>query len=310
MQLNPVLVKELRGRMRGPRAFLLLTIYLVVLSGVALLLYLAVSGNAGNDLNAGRRIGQTLFFTIAAVALIEVCFITPTLTAASIAGEKERQTYDLLIASLLSPWQIVWGKLISALAYALLLIVAVVPLMSLAFLFGGVSPAEVLIALIGLLATAVFYACIGLFWSTVMRSTLGASSMAIGTILFMLLGIPFMAIIVSLIFSTGDNAWMESRPVVYLGGAILVLHPFIALLLTETFIRDGHGVFVMFLDMPQTNESLLIPSPWLAYVGLAMLCSAVLITLSVRMIRPLATPDAPPGTPARASGEQPAEGSP
>src|SRR5918911_18021 len=106
-EFNPVLVKELRGRMRGAR-------------------------------DSGRTIGKGLFVLITAVALIEVCFISPTLTSGSIAGEKERQSYDLLIASLLSPWQIIWGKLAAALSFALLLIISIVPMMSLAFLFGGV----------------------------------------------------------------------------------------------------------------------------------------------------------------------------
>src|SRR5689334_15270069 len=164
-EFNPVLVKELRGRMRGSRAFIVLTVYLLILSAVTLLLYAALGANPGTDLNAGRRIGKALFLTIATVALIEVCMITPALTSGSIAGEKERQTYDLLVASLLSPWQIVWGKLGAALAFAMLLILAVVPVMSLAFLFGGVTLAEVLIALVGLVTTAVFYATVGLFWS-------------------------------------------------------------------------------------------------------------------------------------------------
>jgi ABC-type transport system involved in multi-copper enzyme maturation permease subunit len=201
LEFNPILVKELRSRMRGARAFVLLTIYLLILSGVTLLLYSGLSGNIGSDLNAGRQIGKALFLVVAAVALVEVCVITPALTSGSIAGEKERQTFDLLVASLLSPWQIVWGKLASALAFALLLILAVVPVMSLAFLFGGVSAAEVLIALVGLLATAVFYASIGLFWSSVTRSSLGATSFALGTIILMLLGVPFLVVIFGLVFT-------------------------------------------------------------------------------------------------------------
>ena len=169
-EFNPVLVKELRSRMRGPRAFVLLTIYLSILSIAALLLYAGFGASSGGDLNAGRRVGKALFRLIASVALIEVCIITPALTSGGIAGEKERETYDLLVASLLSPWQIIWGKLGAALAFALLLILAVVPVMSLAFLFGGVTPTEVLIALVGLVTTAVAYATIGLFWSAILFS--------------------------------------------------------------------------------------------------------------------------------------------
>ena len=57
-EINPILVKELRSRMRGARAFVFLTVYLFVLSVVTLLLYAALVGSIGTDLNAGRQIGR------------------------------------------------------------------------------------------------------------------------------------------------------------------------------------------------------------------------------------------------------------
>jgi ABC-2 type transport system permease protein len=284
-EFNPVLVKELRGRMRGPNAFMLLTGYLMLLGLVTILLYIALADSAGSDLNAGQRIGKQMFLVITTVALIEVCVITPALTAGSIVGEKERQTYDLLIASLLSPWQILWGKLASALAFALLMIVSVVPLMSLAFLFGGVSLAEVLIALAGLTMTALLYATVGLFWSTIMHSTLGATSFALGSIILILLGIPFLVAIFTLIFGQGTSPdWTRSAVFIYISGAFVSTHPFIALGLTETLLSNGDSPFYSIFD-PQ-GANIPIPSPWLAYVLLAALFSAVLIWLSVRMLRP------------------------
>lgn len=286
-EFNPVLVKELRGRMRGARAFVLLSIYLIILSAVTLLLYVALAADAGSDLNAGQRIGKALFLVIAAVALIEVCVITPALTAGSIAGEKERQTYDLLISSLLSPWQIVWGKLGAALAFALLMVISVVPVMSLAFIFGGVSLAEVLIALAGLIATSIFYATIGLFWSSVMRSSLGATSFSLGTIILILLGIPFLAAIVMIFTNAGSDAlWLRSAAFIYVGGAILSAHPFIALGLTEAQIIEGQNVFFSTINIAP-NQSIIVPGPWIVYIFLSAIFSALMIVLSVRMLRPV-----------------------
>jgi len=294
-EFNPVLVKDLRGRMRGPRAFLLLTGYLALLGLVALLLYAALADSSGTDLNAGQQIGKQMFIVIAVVALIEVCVITPALTAGSIVGEKERQTYDLLVCSLLSPWQIVWGKLASALAFALLMILAVVPLMSLAFLFGGVTLAEVLIALIGLVMTALLYSTVGLFWSSIMRSTLGATSFALGSIILVLLGIPFIATIFTLIFDSGPTPdWTRSALFIYLGGAFISTHPFIALGLSETLISSGDSPFYSVFD-PQ-GANVLIPSPWLAYVVLSALLSIAMIWLSVRLLRPAPPARSQPAT--------------
>jgi hypothetical protein len=59
-ELNPILIKDLRSRMRGARAYILLTIYLTILAGVTLLLYVAIAGSVGDDLNAGREIGRAL----------------------------------------------------------------------------------------------------------------------------------------------------------------------------------------------------------------------------------------------------------
>src|SRR5262245_27623437 len=291
VEFNPVLVKELRGRMRGARAFVLLTIYLIILGGVSLLFYAAIADVSAGALDSGRTIGKGLFLLISAVALIEVCFISPTLTSGSIAGEKERQSYDLLVASLLSPWQIIWGKLAAALSFALLLIISIVPMMSLAFLFGGVSLTEVLIALIGLVTTAMFYATIGLFWSTVLRTTLGANSMSVGTIIMMLLGIPFLALIFSLIFGRDlSPEWLNSIIFKVIAGVFLYSHPFIALQVTEAQIEGGESAFYSRISIGTDLASrgqLLVPSPWIIYLLLALLFSFMLLLISVRMLRPL-----------------------
>jgi ABC-2 type transport system permease protein len=297
-EFNPVLVKELRSRMRGARAFVLLTLYLVILGGVTLLFYAAIADISSGALDSGRTIGKGLFLLISAVALIEVCFISPTLTSGSIAGEKERQSYDLLIASLLSPWQIIWGKLAAALSFALLLIISIVPMMSLAFLFGGVSLTEVVIALIGLVTTAVFYSTIGVFWSTALRTTLGANSMSVGTIIMMLLGIPFLALIFSLIFGRDlSPEWLNSIIFKVIAGVFLYSHPFIALQVTEAQIAGGESAFYSRISIGTdlvSRGQLLVPSPWIIYLLLALLFSFILLLLSVRMLRPVQ--DAPTNT--------------
>jgi len=303
--ISAIIVKELRGRMRGARAFVLLTIYLIILGGVSLLFYAAIADVSSGALDSGRTIGKGLFLLISAVALIEVCFISPTLTSGSIAGEKERQSYDLLIASLLSPWQIVWGKLAAALSFALLLIISIVPMMSLAFLFGGVSLTEVVIALIGLVTTAMFYATIGLFWSTVLRTTLGANSMSVGTIIMMLLGIPFLALIFSLIFGRDlSPEWLNSIIFKIIAGIFLYSHPFIALQVTEAQIAGGESAFYSRIPIGSDLASrgqLLVPSPWIIYLLLALLLSFIMLLMSVRMLRPMQ--DAPGSARARRDQE-------
>jgi ABC-type transport system involved in multi-copper enzyme maturation permease subunit len=84
-------------------------------------------------------------------------------------GEKERQTYDLLLCSNLSAFSLLGAKLIAGLANVLLLIAASLPLFSLVFFFGGVAPSQVLSLLVVYTMTALVAGTFGLFCSTILK---------------------------------------------------------------------------------------------------------------------------------------------
>lgn len=295
---NPVLAQELRGRMRGARAFVILTIFLLVLAIPTTLLYLAAAQSAQFDtFGAGQRIGKTVFLGVAAVALLQVLIIVPSQAANAIAAEKERETYDLLISTLLPAWKIVFGKLLAALAYATLLILAVIPFMALAFLFGGVTGLEVVLALVGLLATAVLFGSIGIFWSTIMRRSLGATVVTLATIMGVLVGIPFlMGVFGFMLFGSPiQPAWTNSGLFIYLWVIIVSLHPFIALGAAEAYLAMGEtSLFFSAAQNPTppfiptlAPEPIIILHPWLLFVIEALLVSAILIAVSIRRLKPL-----------------------
>ncbi|WP_322488588.1 ABC transporter permease [Chloroflexus sp.] len=280
---NPVLTRELFGRIRGRNAWLILTSYLTIIGAITLLIYAVFANSASmNDPNTARSIGKAIFFTVMTAALVQVCFLSPSLTAGAIVGEKERQTYDLLLASLLSPVQIVTGKLVSAIAFALLLIMASLPIAGLALIFGGVTAQEVLIGVVGLLVTAVSYAAIGLFWSTVMRSTLGATVMAQGTVIAILLLVPFLFFVISLLIDAFNG---QPTPLyVYTMGAFLCLHPFIALGITAGALETGSSPWLW--EVPSSAGNLTVPSPWLVYASIAVIIAAVCLWLAIRGVQP------------------------
>lgn len=283
---NPVLSRELRGRIRGNRALIILVIYLLITGAVTLLVYAAAYSSFSlgvNDPEAGRGIGKAIFLTVMTATLVQVCVITPSLTAGAISGEKERQTYDLLITTLLSPTQIALGKLVAAIAFAMLLIAAALPMAGLAFLFGGVSGAELLIGIAGLVVTALCYATVGLFWSTVMRTTLAATVMAQGTVIFILLVIPFLFVVLSLIMNSFSG--MPGPLFVYGMGLLLCFHPFIALGLTAAALDSGENPF--YAMIPTSQGDVLTPSPWIVYLFLATLLTVLFFVLAVRLLKPV-----------------------
>ncbi|MCA9960930.1 MAG: hypothetical protein KC443_17945, partial [Anaerolineales bacterium] len=92
---NPVTLKELRSRMRGRRAFVVLTVYLVVMSLLIALIYLAYASAANQAYGPDpRQAGKVVFGAVIGVQVFLVTFIAPAFTAGAITGEKERQTFD------------------------------------------------------------------------------------------------------------------------------------------------------------------------------------------------------------------------
>ncbi len=119
-RVNPVMLKELRGRMRGMRAFAVMTVYLGLMSGFTLVLYLIYGAAARSSGSAAAgEIGRVLFLGVVGIELLLIIFIAPAFTSGAITGERERQTYDLLQTTLLTTPSFVIGKLESALGYIL-----------------------------------------------------------------------------------------------------------------------------------------------------------------------------------------------
>ena len=111
--LNPVLVKELRSRMRGVRAFATLTGVLLFLTLVTYTIYqITVVQARFSSAPVSPIVGQVVFASLAFLEMILVCAIAPAVTAGILSAEKEKQTYDMLLATPIHPTSILWGKLI------------------------------------------------------------------------------------------------------------------------------------------------------------------------------------------------------
>ena len=192
-------VKELRGRVRGRRAFVVLTFYLLFLGLFAwaweLVAERAYVQNAslqgGTAALASSQVGQEVFGALVLVETLLVVFLAPAFTSGAISLEREKQTLDMLTATPISSLAIVVGKLLSALAYVFLLIAASIPLTAIVFVFGGVAPDDVLRAYAVLIVTALGLGSMGLFISAIMQRTQGATVVTFFTVLFLTLGTMF-----------------------------------------------------------------------------------------------------------------------
>jgi ABC-type transport system involved in multi-copper enzyme maturation permease subunit len=148
---NPVLIRELLVNLRSPRAFLLQFVYVAFLG---VMVYFAWSANEG-QVSSGAA--QRLFDLFFLGQFFLVALVAPTFAAGSITGEKERKTYEMLLASPLQPSNILVGKLLSSLTYLVILILSSLPLIILCFLLGGILLSEIARAyLILILAAGTF----------------------------------------------------------------------------------------------------------------------------------------------------------
>ncbi len=165
---NPVLQRELLVNLRTIRSFILLAVYQLVLAGVV---YLAWPKDFWLDLtenpDSTRRLVDLFFLG----NYIIVSLMTPTFAAGAITGEKERKTFEMLLASPLHPTSIVWGKLTAALTHLAIVVFSSLPVVMLCLPLGGVSIYEVLAAYVGLISSVIAFgmisvACGGFFKRT------------------------------------------------------------------------------------------------------------------------------------------------
>lgn len=221
---NPVLRRELIERWRGRRAFLVVTLYLGVLTAMMLLLLWAASTFMSDDLlrnggiDPGPAMGRFLLENVFGLVLLLVLFVGPGYAAAQISQERERRTLGLLQITLVSPWRIVTGKLGAASAWLLLLVALAAPMAAAAFFLGGVTVGDLLRGVAYLAVVTVAVAAMGIGISAVVRRTVAAVVLTYALVLLLVGGT---------VFATGIEAVFnrhgQGRPVSILANPFLGL---------------------------------------------------------------------------------------
>lgn len=183
---NPVLLREARVRMRGWRAPALICLYVGLLAGITLLIYSTFVRQRGPGAFAPQLSG-TIYYALALAQFGLLVLAVPGLTAGAISGERERQTLDLLLVTRMTSFQVVVGKLLAAVGFALLLIFASLPIYAMLFLLGGFSLYRLALTALVYLVTVFLLGSVGLYFSAVFKRTQAAVvasyGLALGTII-------------------------------------------------------------------------------------------------------------------------------
>lgn len=273
---NPVLSKELKLRFRAFKSFSGLMFYLAVLCIFVagfLLIYTQFSGTGffrPSD-------SFTMFAVLSVLQMGLVMFITPGLTAGAISTEREKQTLNILLTTTQSSSQIIIGKLLSSVAFLVLMLVAGLPLYSLVFLFGGVSPSQLITIFLLYLVTLIAIGSIGIMFSTITKKTIVSMIATYGAMIFL-------GGITAFFFFIGIS--MEQMTM--MSGPTQNLTPFSPITYFWASINPGAlMITILYPDMASgleaaTGVSLPI---WIVYLIFYILITALCLFIAIRKLR-------------------------
>ena len=256
---NPMIQKELRQRMRERRGWVLPSLYLVALGAVVTFAYFETALNSSSTVQ-GYEIGVSLFLTAAFTQLALLLLLAPIFSAGALTIEKEQRTLAGLLTSLLSAAQIWWGKLVASLLFVMLLLVAGLPILSVAFAFGGIGIWDIVVSSFTAVVILGTVSTISLYWSSAFRRSVHATAVSYVSVII-ITAVPWIIVAVA-----------ESRPVRALQDLPFVIRA--PLFLNPAF----------FFIASLVPRSQLYPE-WfwclVTFIGVAVLCSL----LTVRNIR-------------------------
>ena len=246
----------------------------------------------------------------------------PTLDRISL--EREKQTLDLLTTTPISSLAIILGKLLSALSWVFLLLLASIPVTALVFTFGGVGPEDLVRSYVVLFATAIAFGSMGLFVSAFVKRTQAATVINLVTTIVVTAGATFLFVFWSTMTANGllpnQPAQRDDSPISNLTRRppepLLYFNPFVAQLDVICGTETGFGGTCQIIAAVTDFDSVVNGNIgdqgfgidhdtfWPRSVAAMLIAAVLLVILSVQMVAPTRRwrirrhrPKAPPAPP-------------
>ncbi|MCM3610665.1 ABC transporter permease [Planococcus sp. MERTA32b] len=266
---NPVMVKEIKLRFRNMKSFTGLFFYLLIM-GIFVFGFINLTSSISGSGFFRPEESFLLFSMLSYIQLGLILFITPGLTAGTISSEREKQTLNILLTTAQSSFQIIFGKLLSSIAFLLLLLVSGLPIYSMVFLYGGVSPSQIAAIFLFYFLTLLVIGALGVLYSTLLRRTIVSMIATYSTMIFLTAVTGFF-----LILSVSLSAAAMGTGVAPLSYFWASINPAVVLL---TLLEPGFSA-----EIAQLTG---IPLPlWVSYTIFCTLIFAGSIWLSVSKLR-------------------------
>ncbi|GAB2450079.1 ABC transporter permease [Xylanimonas ulmi] len=180
--LRTVAQLELRQRVRSTRWKVALVVWFVVVGVITGLTTSALHVLADDRSATDPPLGPMIYGIVVFFVLFLGLLVSPTLSAAAINGDRNAGTLATLQATLLSPAEIVLGKLLAAWVAALAFLLTSVPFILWALASGGVGVLSLVTTLLMLAAVLLVVCAIGLGFSALVTKTSGSAVLTYLTI--------------------------------------------------------------------------------------------------------------------------------
>lgn len=204
---NPIVKKDLQVTARSMRLSWGLFAYEAVLTMTFLMALSVIQRTSRSFYSSGNVYGHLIYlFPVLSVAQVcIVALIVPAITASSISGEKERQTFDIMLTTCMSPFSIVVGKVMSAVLRILFFVVAGMPIMALAFVVGGLSWSYLFYFVLTIILLSVLSGSIGILCSAICRRSITAVILSYA-FYFVIYILTFLPMILKLVRTEAESA--------------------------------------------------------------------------------------------------------
>lgn len=281
IMLNPIMKKDFKVTARSMKMAWGLMAYEAVLAFIFIIALSMLSMQSGYSYQNIYSELIALFPLIGIAQVSMAALAIPVMTASSISGEKERQTFDIMLTTCLSPMSIVFGKVFSSVVQIMLYVAASIPIMALAFVLGGLSWWTLFLFLIVIFVFATLAGSIGVFCSSISRKSI--VSIILAFVSYFLVCFLTVLPMIIILFSTGGRDVYDSVAFLLLN-PIIFLEEFFMLSMTGESLFSGHssGGFGFF-------GTLLAHGPlWCIASGICMLgLSLFFMFLAAKRIDPL-----------------------
>ena len=169
--LGPVMRYELITTSRRKRDYFLRVIYGLLLLNQLWMLFRVweVQHQAGGTLDEIQAFAEDSFIRFAGVQGLCLLLLIPALVAGIISDEYQRKTLHYLLASRLSSFEIVMGKLGARLVHVVAFVALGLPIVSLLVLYGGLNPVNIFYVYMGTTTLVLFTAGLSILISILAR---------------------------------------------------------------------------------------------------------------------------------------------